>query len=939
MGTYSYTVTGIDPEGLEKYSEKDLEVVNTYVLNSSFIPLEHRVELHIYSLESELLYSDTNYTNYSFLQNSETAGRVGANEITLDPIRDIISAGFANGGVKTVYNFVDNLYSETKTGSEFYIEEISNDRKEIRLLTNQITNSDVEKYTEVLIEKLQSTSYFSDFKLNFGKNDLVLGVNIKLQDFRGFNSLIVKLYEPLPSSYGVKDLLTIEDKVSNSVGYEIDAEVVVDEIKIPYLKGPNFNLDQLEGTVNASEYLNYNELFSYSTINSYRELNSLFNEKSVNISIDYSDYSEFTQFSSVNERLRNFKYKLDLIEAYEHYINTTGSLNTDNKYYEGLINEIVGNFDHYDRHLYYESGSTSWPKSNTTRPYVNSTGSVTGSWYNQELIATELFDNNNPNQLINTVPEYLREDPQNAPYSVFLSMIGQHFDNLWIYSKAVTDKYDNDNRLDKGISKELVQDVLKNFGVKLYTSNKSTSDLFRTFTGQLFDTGSENITTLISASIQPTSEENYRNEVYKRIYHNLPLLLKAKGTERGIKALISSFGIPTDNSILGSDSTHYGLKARVYGGSKRLSDKFTGPLSNTTSSLDRISVDDTGSIVGGNTLSKDVSIVKRDDTLVPGQHSIDIGFSPTDNLEEELDTILPVGFSIDDLIGDPSLAFSSSYEPLVSSSNFYINQVMVSGSHDLQDFTRILKFYDNVVFKMVKDLLPARSSISSGIIIKPHVLERNKIKQVQGTFNTDILEVSMSIGSYTGSDAGSYNGSIDKVTSYTDTYMTSGGIAIKDEHEREQAKYNGELSGSQITISQTDLDPVNPFKYQYSTEVQYKINIVSQSAEPTPTPTPTATATPTPTSTPIDTTTPTPTPTRSGTPTPTPTHTVACTSYNVTNDGCSPQAGANQVSYIRCGKSSTTYLTVPCGDSITLCGTNFNFGSDLTESSNGGCTQ
>ena len=165
MGTYSYIVTGVDPEGLEKYSEKDLEVVNSYVLNSSFIPFEHRVELHIYSLENELLYSDTNYTNYSFLQNSETAGRVGANEITLDPIRDTISAGFANGGVKTVYNFVDNLYSETKTGSEFYIEEISNDRKEIRLLTNQITNSDVEKYTEVLIEKLQSTSYFSDFIL------------------------------------------------------------------------------------------------------------------------------------------------------------------------------------------------------------------------------------------------------------------------------------------------------------------------------------------------------------------------------------------------------------------------------------------------------------------------------------------------------------------------------------------------------------------------------------------------------------------------------------------------------------------------------------------------------------------------------------------------------------------------------------------------------
>ena len=184
MVTYSYIVNNIDPEGLEKYSDKDLEVVNSYVVNSSFILFEHRVELHIYSLENELLYSDTNYTNYSFLQNSESAGKVGANEITLDPIRDIITAGFTNGGVKTVYNFVDNLYSETKTGSEFYIEEISNDRKELRLLTNQISNDDIKKYTEVLIEKLNSSSYFSDFKLNFGGNDLILGVNIKLQDLR-----------------------------------------------------------------------------------------------------------------------------------------------------------------------------------------------------------------------------------------------------------------------------------------------------------------------------------------------------------------------------------------------------------------------------------------------------------------------------------------------------------------------------------------------------------------------------------------------------------------------------------------------------------------------------------------------------------------------------------------------------------------------------------
>ncbi|MFK5257938.1 hypothetical protein, partial [Propionibacterium freudenreichii] len=38
------------------------------------------------------------------------------------------------------------------------------------------------------------------------------------------------------------------------------------------------------------------------------------------------------------------------------------------------------------------------------------------------------------------------------------------------------------------------------------------------------------------------------SEVYKRIYHNIPLLNKTKGTQTGFKNLISTFGI--SSSIL-----------------------------------------------------------------------------------------------------------------------------------------------------------------------------------------------------------------------------------------------------------------------------------------------------------------------------------------------------------------------------------------------------
>jgi hypothetical protein len=151
----------------------------------------------------------------------------------------------------------------------------------------------------------------------------------------------------------------------------------------------------------------------------------------------------------------------------------------------------VGNFDHYERFLYYESGSNSWPKTNNTKPYINAQlqEQIRGIVIKQTVAAT--YDATNTNILINSIPTYLRDDSSNASYITFIHMIGQHFDNMWIYAKGVSDKYNADNRLDFGVSKDLVAEVLKNFGVKLYTSNKSVEDLFSSFIGQAYQSGSE----------------------------------------------------------------------------------------------------------------------------------------------------------------------------------------------------------------------------------------------------------------------------------------------------------------------------------------------------------------------------------------------------------------------------------------------------------------
>ena len=139
-------------------------------------------------------------------------------------------------------------------------------------------------------------------------------------------------------------------------------------------------------------------------------------------------------------------------------------------------------------------------------------------------------------------------------------MIGQHFDNIWVYTKDITNKFSADNRLDYGISKDLVADAIRDFGVKLYANNFSVNDLYTAFlgitpSGSLFpypdQTGSlpspsgyEYIDTLISSSSDVIPLDDANKRLYKRIYHNLPYLLKTKGTIAGLRALVTSYGIP-----------------------------------------------------------------------------------------------------------------------------------------------------------------------------------------------------------------------------------------------------------------------------------------------------------------------------------------------------------------------------------------------------------
>ena len=854
MDNYKYIVNRADLEGTSLDS-KDAILVGPFSINQTFNSSKDFIDLHVYSLDNELLKSQLNYKGAVQGIDSAGAGKEGSSALEITPSKDAVANGFINGDVKLVYNFFRDLLGTKKTPPRYYIEEISGDRLEIRLLTLEIADDNLIEAVNIVKDKLENQSYFSDFKINFGNNVISTGININSLPYKDTQSVVIKLYEPLPSNIGKKDICTVLETVADSVAFNVRIEEELETIKVPYLKGPNFEVELAKDLSNPTEFLNFDELFSFPVTSSYYQLYSLFNEKGAQISIDHTDYNDFIHFSSAEERLRNFKYKLDLIQSYESNkasIADTGYTRVGSsgskEYYNNLIEGIINNFDHYDRFLFYESGSFSWPKSNNRAPYTNQLSSTVESqnWYQTQLVSASNFDVTNYDVLTNAVPSYLREDSANEPLLMFVHMLGQHFDNLWIYFKAVSNKYDADNRLNFGISKDLVRDAIESFGIKLYNSNRNLENLFASFTGQGYASGSEIINTyrtITSGSgleyLQPMPVDNYQKEIYKRIYHNLPLITKGKGTHRGLRALINCFGIP-DNI----------LTIKQFGGTAIDGSRHFSTQQAVTSSLDKIRTDNTGSLVSGSTLSVYSSIVDKVYKYSDDVHTVEVGFDISDTTNDLIQARLSSSFDYDQYIGDPRDNYRTNYTSLNElaekiftdeeqgsiynywnfisklwiDNNLTWNDIPFEAFRQTGDFVRLIKFFDNSIFRMIKDFIPARSNVNTGVVIKPHILNRSKAKQVEVSWENKIYTGSIQIDPITGSHAGAFD--TTPLSPYTTNYSASfmSPIGLVPRHVTDESpKYTGEFSGSLFIASDGELNAGNPFKGQAQPVAQFSL--------------------------------------------------------------------------------------------------------------------
>ena len=563
-----------------------IENIPSKIIDRSFGGEGDYIEVHINDELGNTINRIKDFINYEITEN---------NTLSLDPDLILKNLGHTSGKFNVIVHLLRNKIFNTNE-YPFNISEISSKRRELKSTSSLPNNLFISSVSQFITE-IESSAYFKEFSLLFDNGTIVPAINIRLNKSLEKHELILKTLNPLSAL--ISNSFKIVEEVIDPISLEIDLGFPIFEEESIELRGPNFEINTRQENSIPSSFKDYDSLLDYNFTSSYQYLlNNLENPETLNIQYDYirpvseSSYEEsyhfenFIHFSSAVERVKNFKYKLELIEEYDSKITTINKISgstsgstvvlNDKESFNTKKEKVIKNFDGYERFLYFTSGTFAWPKSNPLPPFTNyhTTSSQSKNWlgdekdayslYGGQLLSASLYDRVNPHNLNKLIPEFIAENDNNSLYVSFVNMIGQHFDQVWTYIKQITEI--NNPHNSKGISKELVYFQLKNLGIETFDQFEN-SNLIEYILGE----GSEDHTvgsliigtytiggnshmfyntpqyqTLVTSSNEgSTPKQDITKEIWKRLYHNAPYLLKTKGTERGIKALMSCYGVPT----------------------------------------------------------------------------------------------------------------------------------------------------------------------------------------------------------------------------------------------------------------------------------------------------------------------------------------------------------------------------------------------------------
>jgi hypothetical protein len=565
----------LDLNTIETIGQADLEDLQSKLLYRKFGQENDSIELTIRDINGNIVINDEQFTDYTAYYSGGGQGNL-VDSIDIDYIQVLKDYGFENGKYKLIFSFQRKLLVNTFE-RPFYISEISPSRTEIRFASSILAEDAFNNALQNLIANVNNASFVKDVNISFSSGETGLVVNTQIDTDSG----LIKLYDPLTTNISVNSSFRIYEEIINPLEATIDLGPSTSEDIGVELRAPNFDIQFSQEYTVPSKFRTYDDILNQGAVtSSFQNIQNYFSG-SIPIDLEFDNpntpsgytFENFIHFSSATERLKNFKYKLELLESYSSSLatlgNITGSISessptTQNiNIFRNKRDKLIGGFDYYERYLYYESGTYAWPKINIGKPYTNAKVNSTAatSWfgapidddqnefYGGQMLSASKFDSYNPYNLVNTIPPDIQNNPQNEGYILFTEMIAQHFDGIWAYIDSITDKPQAYSGLNDGISKELVFNALTEKGIRGYSQFENSS-IYEYLIGDdgngTFQYQSPNtFSTMVSASNAGSIPKgDISKEIWKRLYHNTPYLLKTKGTKRGLKALIACYGIP-----------------------------------------------------------------------------------------------------------------------------------------------------------------------------------------------------------------------------------------------------------------------------------------------------------------------------------------------------------------------------------------------------------
>ena len=419
-------------------------------------------------------------------------------------------------------------------------------------------------------------------------------------------SLILKLYEPLPLFYDVNQLVWISKPQANPIIETVTLKSEIEDF-CPPLKGPNFNLgvDKSIGFRVFDDLVASGSFTSNDIVNKYLESNGIDTSK---LNISYASgsvylFDNFVNFSSAEERVNNFFYKVELVENYKEkyteliadtftnpyidlqsnllaeyqnansdpFLTTYSSQNNANLITEDTIfdliqweinqpkgtaqldeakkvlekaNVIIRAFDGFEKWLYNDliySNTLSYPKQLYIHP-INGLSTY---------ILKPTTDNDVISWLENLQTLAAEFDKYNANYLVnnIPEFVVSDYDNndFITFLDMIGQHFDIIWCYVNGLKKLKVTEEKQIKGATnnliYYLLESMGWDGKRAFDSSLlweYAFGTDKEG--FQKYGMPLAEAN--NQVWNRILNNLPYLLKHKGTGRAMKAVMACYGVP-----------------------------------------------------------------------------------------------------------------------------------------------------------------------------------------------------------------------------------------------------------------------------------------------------------------------------------------------------------------------------------------------------------